>query len=273
VVDYTTELYMAWLLLVEVLPLPTFTEPERPYDLNRREANPAAVASRHWYKTASNISETATANEPIGVRSLPGHFATRGDWFLAVAEGSRSGVLADRALDLLSSPRANFVRLQMGLGLPTRRISSTAKQRAMRTALATFDEFGHRKGVTYEEIRRLGCEDRDNAWWLWRSSLKGYDRQARLWEKSVTRVLAIWNDVRRTELTRWVDCFLIYDSLAYVRAGNELPEWAVKLEDIRRFASRTQFERLMDFLYEQLAIAGELDGRKDARKKWAESLF
>lgn len=40
----------------------------------------------------------------------------RGDWYLAVEGGSRSDRLADAALDILNSQRANIARFQYGLG-------------------------------------------------------------------------------------------------------------------------------------------------------------
>ena len=224
---------------MDVLPLSTCAEPGTPHELKVRDASSAAVASRQWYKTASKICD-ATTTEAMAIRSLPGHFSTRGDWFLAVAEGSRSSVLADRALDLLSSMRANFARLRLGLGLPTRHITSRQNMRAMRTALTTLDAIGHRRGVSYKELLDLcpGC--RADAWWLWRSSLKSYDHHARLWERSVGRVLVMWNEVRRTELTTWVDCFQIYDSLVWLRAGRTP---SLDFNRIKQFESFKQWQQ------------------------------
>src|SRR5438132_14328650 len=54
---------------------------------------------------------------PVG---LPGKYTCRGDWFLAVARGSRSYRLGERAIDLLCTRRANIVRVQTGVGLPVR---------------------------------------------------------------------------------------------------------------------------------------------------------
>src|SRR5205085_11463416 len=78
---------------------------------------------------------------PVG---LPGHFSVRGDWFLAVAGGSRSGRLAERALDLLNSRRANYTRLKQGLGLPTRHLFSAE----LRTSLVTLDYSSGDKELT-----------------------------------------------------------------------------------------------------------------------------
>ena len=113
-------LYKSWLLLAEVLNLSDFGEPARSLEFKPRDADRTAVAARHWYKTAAAHSDEFDTNDPLLPLRLPGHFSVRGDWFLAVQEGSRSDRLADQALDLLSSRRANIARLQHGLGLPTR---------------------------------------------------------------------------------------------------------------------------------------------------------
>lgn len=144
-VSYPIQFYKAWLLLLDVLDFNRYLDDEHPFEIKfDYQAQSDAVAVRHWYKTAStpilpaagDAAAVAHARQHgrIPVR-LPGYYAMRGDWHLAVARGSRSDKLADRALDILSSRRANRARLHMGVGLPTRDISSGASLRDTRTLL------------------------------------------------------------------------------------------------------------------------------------------
>jgi hypothetical protein len=274
--DYRTELYMAWLLLVEVLPMENLSDPEDRFELRLRGADPSAVACRHWYKTACQVAEAFTPETDVVVRRLPGRFSVRGDWFLAVANGSRSGVLADRALDLLSSRRANFARLQMGVGLPTRRlVRDTNHFRQLRTGLWRFTADGQRNTVKYREVLDVGANNA-NFFWLWRSSLKDYHYQARVWEKSIVRTLRMWNSVRNTKSAEWMDCFDLYDKLAQCRQSRQTSK------DVRRtfelLTSWKGFNSLATFLEGQLALAapvqaGEAASRRQKRTGWSARLM
>ncbi len=122
VARYFTELIDALLLAGGALDLSTVVEVGG-FGFKCRQADATAVASRHWYQTACDFQDRAPVGESLVALRLPGHFSVRGDWFLAVARNSRSMRLADRALDLLSTRRANVDRLQLGLGLPTRKIN------------------------------------------------------------------------------------------------------------------------------------------------------
>jgi len=54
---YWRELYISWLLLVEVLPLDAFTARREGFGFGfGRKADPNAVAVRHWYKSASHCA-------------------------------------------------------------------------------------------------------------------------------------------------------------------------------------------------------------------------
>lgn len=145
--NYQVELFKTWLLLIEVLDMNEWSEAIKNGNLRARSINPSTVAARHWYKTACSATANLSYDEPIVPVGLPGHFSMRGDWFLTVAGGSRSERLASLAIDILNSRRANRVRLESGLGLPTRRlveeeqrlsgISHPAKMPLLKTRILT----------------------------------------------------------------------------------------------------------------------------------------
>lgn len=156
--------------------------PESPRKLLTR---PSAVATRHWYSTACAVQDSGTREALVPV-ALPGYRCIRGDWFLAIAKGSRSPRLGERGIDLLSSRRANMERLELGLGLPVR--GDVAKSmNSLRTRLNYELEKGGKEAVTMGDLRRLGA--RDGVQWLWRSTMTDYDRHARLWHKWLCDVL------------------------------------------------------------------------------------
>ena len=98
-----------------------------------------AVASRHWYKTACTFSNdlynSDGIHDSLEALRLPGHFSARGDWYLGSPASSRSRLLAQHAIDLLSSRRGNLARMHQGLGLPVRDVMDDETCRNLRTAL------------------------------------------------------------------------------------------------------------------------------------------
>ncbi len=211
--------FRTWLLLAEVLDLDRFGSPAKPFEPVVREADPAAVASRYWYKTACAAQQKPDARVTIAA-GLPGSFAVRGDWFLGVTRGSRSLRLADRALDFLSSRRANFERMQMGVGLPTRKIARDEdeddlrvflkgprfpKERPLRTSegagsVEDKDRWSS-TNVSYGSVRRLGrplgkSEDKADFHWLWRSAFGDYDQLNVIWQKSLVRMATAWQALK-----------------------------------------------------------------------------
>src|SRR5258708_19008564 len=96
------DFYKAWLLLIDALALAELASPERPTQVVQRPAKSNSIASRHWYTTACEVLNQTPNSGPMLAVGLPGHFSTRGDWFLGVARGSKSDLLADRALDIFS---------------------------------------------------------------------------------------------------------------------------------------------------------------------------
>jgi len=263
------ELFKTWLLLVEVLDPLRLVDPARPFEFKVREADRAAVASRHWYKTACMQSEALAVNEIVVAKRLPGHYSVRGDWFLAVARGSRSGRLADRALDILSSRRANLSRLQLGLGLPTRDLIEETQYQELRTKLVLRDEQGNPVSVTYGHLANIGEVDemkqgkiektRDEFYWLWRSRLGFYVRHARIWQKWLNRVFIEFNnlrsDLKRPWLSQWKDGFELYDHIQRESVGGSYQQSGKVPSDLNEIPVWARFNQMKDFLLAELSQA------------------
>lgn len=256
---YSFELYMSWLLLLEVLDFSTFHHPSNPFDFRPdRSPTQEAVAARHWYKTAcvaaARGEETGHPSElMVGVR-LPGHFSVRGDWFLATSKGSRSARLAERALDVLSSRRANIIRLQMGLGLPTRDILDENQIGQLRTGLRGPDEKGIIDNVKYENLfQKLAARhdgqteseiDNKDFYWLWRSGLQDYDGHSRPWRKWLNRIFLWTHHYHRQHSSGWIGGFKPYDQL---QRGD--------YSQVINFDSFLQFAEMCDLLIAELKAA------------------
>jgi KaiC/GvpD/RAD55 family RecA-like ATPase len=231
--DYSLELFKAWLLLVEVVDFKLLANTIKDGTLTELKPDPTAIAVRHWYKTACQATEHLSFEEPVVPISLPGHFSVRGDWFLAVAGGSRSGRLADRALDLLSSRRANYSRLEKGLGLPTRKLYDPDRgleEAELRTNLLTLD-LGSQEGsdyatqedggspsyrisrVKYSNLLMIGANEQGRFHWLWRSGLSDYDRHTRIWQDWLGQMIFWWDRMRYVERDNWVNGFERYDDI------------------------------------------------------------
>lgn len=238
---YSLELYKAWLLLIEALDLASLQNAPGAFGFKTgRWADPLAVASRRWYKTAcgANAAEAAADPGPVAYCRLPGHFATRGDWFLAVASGSRSDRLANRALDLLCSERGNDRRLTWGIGLPARHLVEDQQRDAWRLATALRTEPGPGgRTLNYKEVLALGA---DPVWgaprdfgWLWRSALRDYQSHAAAWHGWLYRVLRRWQKLRVGE-ENWISGFDVYDWLDG-RNQSRIPAKVTELESFRAF--------------------------------------
>jgi hypothetical protein len=228
---YSLELYKAWLLMIDVLDLGSFADPGNPFEPVVRPVNPNAIAARHWYKSACEFQADASRGSTVPV-GLPGHFSVRGDWFLAVATASRSSRVADRALDLLSSRRANFARMQMGIGLPTRDIADdcsdvvrTRLRGPVKTGVSSSlganpraQESYRIANIAYADLLRLGADPNDDKGefhWLWRSSFQDYDLLSTIWQKSLVRMAMAWQDLKSEYRNRWITGFEMYDKLNY----------------------------------------------------------
>ncbi len=227
-----------WLLLAEVLDLERFASPDQPFEPVSRDADTTAVATRFWYKMACTAQQKDPATVTVAT-GLPGSFSTRGDWFLGVAHESRSWRLADRALDFLSSRRANFERMQLGIGLPTRGIEDK-EEAVVRTflkgPLGPQGSTSPTMNVSYASVKGLGAGGADGEFhWLWRSAFKDYDRLNAIWQKSLVRLVIAWQDFKREHQKDWVSGFDMYDLLA--RHGDkpltESTWWKEHAEELR----------------------------------------
>jgi len=223
---YWLELYKTWLLLIEVL---NFSEivgdaTALDFDFKSKKLDFSAVASRHWYKTASQCPDEIASKEPLIAVRLPGHFSVRGDWFLAISGGSRSIRQAERALDLLSSRRANVTRLQLGIGLPTRGwsgddglLSEESSLGILRTRLVSHQR--GQEGVPYGTFLKIQANNgrtkptEDGFYWLWRDSLHDYAHWNRIWHKWLYRALLWWHRQLLRYKSVWINSFDVYDRL------------------------------------------------------------
>jgi KaiC/GvpD/RAD55 family RecA-like ATPase len=251
-------LYKVWLLLAEVLRLEDFVEPAQSLEFKPREGNHEAVAIRHWYKTAAARSDEFDPSDPVLPCRLPGNFSVRGDWFLAVLKGSLSNRLADQALDLLSSKRANRIRMQMGLGLPTRFPTAPESERDTPNELVRIRLFkcgllGERERASYRDILKIGQDRKEGFHWLWRSRIREYDRHARILQRWIGRTLLFWNRVRHDRGRDWISGFSVYDALENGE-GVEFCEQK-SVQSLKMFAIRC------DFLLAELRDATLVSGR------------
>jgi KaiC/GvpD/RAD55 family RecA-like ATPase len=249
---YSLELYKTWLLLIEAIDFSELiTIPNAlSLKLKPRQVNASVIAARHWYKSACQFVESITEQELeanwLPVR-LPGQFAVRGDWFLTVAGGSRSSRLADRALDLLSSKRANIIRLDEGIGLPVRRLfNDSEKDYHLQTRLITSGEkqqtdpsgeqptnLSYEKQLTnlpYKEFLNIAA--RDDFYWLWRSNLRGYHSDIRIWHRWLNQMVVWWHSLRLKYASSWTSCFEIYAGLENIGRCKDKAERQEKCKEL-----------------------------------------
>lgn len=227
---YSLQWYKAWLLLVEALDLRRYFSPAGSFDFKPRETAFEAVAARHWYRTACEGAQKSVNDGEHVTRvpvRFPGHFSVRSGWYLAVARASRSYRLADRALDILSSRRANRSRLHRGLGLPTRdipgvdgdaaRAGASPTDRVLTGLTVSRMDSVHR--VPYHDLLQLGGQTGGDGnvagdfRWLLRSRFRDYDRQARVVRRWMNRVFAWSVQYRYQARSNWRSSFLAYDEI------------------------------------------------------------
>jgi KaiC len=237
IMDYRLAFYRTWLLLVESLPMQSLTEDKTVPRIQVRRADGNAAATRHWYKTASKNQRCPVTGELALPVRLPGHFSVRGDWFLAIAGGSRSERLGRRALDLLSSRRANCRRMELGIGLPTRDISSIDDFRHLPTALRKHGNDGQITPVTYSDLVGTGQEQNAQFRWLWRSQLRYYHRQSQLIHSWLGQTVVLWKNLRNRIGHDWTDGFDVYDDIAGL-SHKEAKKKLGKLDSWKMFDDR-----------------------------------
>lgn len=156
----------------------------------------------------STLEDGQTARPVYFPARLPGTRSVRGDWFLAIARGSRSYQMGERAIDLLCTRRANIVRLQKGVGLPVRDTHDPAaselwtnlekqpqaeKSDDADSATPT-ERHDNAQRLMYDELLQIGRDESQAGNppkfdWLWRSRIRYYDRHARLLRRWLCSIL------------------------------------------------------------------------------------
>jgi KaiC/GvpD/RAD55 family RecA-like ATPase len=266
---YSLELYKTWLLLTEVVDFSGLLSSPHNFsvEFKSRQSNPDAVAAHHWYQSACDlIDQHHLAENLIAVR-LPGHFSVRGDWFLAAAGGSRSSRLAHRAMDLLASRRANSKRLQLGLGLPVRKLVENQEDaRHIKTRLiSTDDTTGRLENVSYKDFLLIAGRTRSNEgeelgdefYWLWRSSLYGYARYSRVWQKWLNQMALWWQTLHARHRSKWTPGFKVYDAIEKWD-GSE-----AQLQMFAEYESWNHFHEMVEVLLVELQQVSFGHGREE----------
>ena len=232
------ELYKSWLLLIDTLDWQHVVSPQRPFDPVTGCEDASAIAIRHWFKSACDTQSLGRAKGLIPV-GLPGNFSVRGDWFLAVSSASRSYRLADRCLDVLTSGRGNFARMQMGLGLPTRDIMAgcegelrTGLVAPLKSAMGATDR-SRIGNVAFGDLCRLGEQTDKDFHWLWRSSIRHYDLRATIWQKWLVRVALAWLETKGEFDRNWVGGLALYDKISRHFPDSESLDRAQKTDNWR----------------------------------------
>jgi KaiC/GvpD/RAD55 family RecA-like ATPase len=218
------------------------------------------VASRQFYSTASPLLiKSLESKRQLCSLRLPGRYSVRGDWYLSVPNGSRSWLLAERCIDILCSRRMNLLRLIDGIGLPVRDIVHDSKMANIATSLLRWNkEIGVAEALTYGEVQKLGslpandnC-DRDQFYWLWRSSIRNYEREAFYLRRWVGRMLFDKRKWLNTVISDGVESMLIDFFLA-----------CEKHAGTRGFSNK--IERFDQF---NIIFKAEGEGENEARYFW-----
>lgn len=250
-------LYKTWLLLLEAIQFEDFLEPGDSFAFRQgRTASQQSIASRQWYKTAcafsNDLNNSASIHDSLSAVSLPGYYTTRGDWFLGTAKSSRSKLLAQNAIDLLSSRRANITRLQHGLGLPVRDIvpekTCSSFRTALRCKLTRHDAAGQPQTLLtemqYGELCDLGVKDRIDFHWQFRSEIEDYDRLSRPLQKWLGRLFRWTGDYKKSRTRGWIGGFGAYDELT-----------CKQFRTVANFNSFLEFGNMCDLLLDELETA------------------
>ena len=194
----------------------------------------------------------------------------RGDWFLAVSRNSRSLQLAHRAIDVLSTRRANFNRMQMGVGLPARDIrpmevgvslyepNPSEVYAGTRTCMFKPGADGERHSVSYADLLYIGADMQASTLnWLWRSRLNNYDRHTRIFQQWLSRMMVLMNQLKVSEGRGWVDSFEVVRQLNSFgqKDGKKRKEFLQK----RPLNSMDEFQKRVGYLVMDLKQASPRD--------------
>lgn len=248
---YHKEAVEAILMLGALIPASMINDENEllPCDQVLKTCRPTAI--RMWYSSTPWLNsldlKSAEAKDSTGAKGttspfastfiatrLPGTRITRGDWFLSIARGSRSILMGERAIDLLTSRRANITRLQNGIGLPVRDSDpESLPKRELWTTLrhlkeqindnvpskgsglsenetastqydkTTSDREDEACGVRvrYDELLKIApvsdskSRSADSPAWLWRSRIAQYDRHSRLFRRWICAMLKRMPDI------------------------------------------------------------------------------
>lgn len=131
-------------------------------------ASGRAVASREWYHTASAMMKQFPERRLVPLSNC-GSYSVRGDWSLAVAAGSRSEIVAHRALDPRPAVATTCFGFKMGLVCRCEmccQMFITATSRPRWAAASTMKSSGRSNSITAmcqvardAAINSLGCGD------------------------------------------------------------------------------------------------------------------
>ncbi len=199
----------------------------------RSTCNTEFVASREWYSTSSAIMSRAGDHHQYSLLSVPGCYSTRGDWFLAVAKGSRSQLVGQRAIDLLSSRRLALLRMQDGLGLAVRDILPDGQIDNLKSAITRVNPVTKQvEYLNYGDICQAGpSPDRLNLKWLWRSRLKHYARDSfflRRWIARLYEEQRNWLPNNYMEVSHQKK--RLYPKLLRSKMGESFPEFMKRVQ-------------------------------------------
>jgi KaiC/GvpD/RAD55 family RecA-like ATPase len=116
----------------------------------RKKAKLRASVSRHWYNTLNQeLSDRAPGEASnVVVKAIYGDVTTAGEWYLAVPTYSASPEVGLEIIGNLTTPVREIERLQMGVGLPTRKTFYDGGQDAP-SAISRYFRFDH------EDLSRL----------------------------------------------------------------------------------------------------------------------
>ena len=85
------------------------------------------IISRHWYNTLNQaLSDPAGNRQKVSVRPLFGDVTIAGEWYLAIPSHSASPEVGLRLIEYLTAPDNETKRVDLGVGLPTRKMYYTS---------------------------------------------------------------------------------------------------------------------------------------------------
>jgi hypothetical protein len=167
-----------------------------------------AVTVRTWVAGAVHCQ---IRNRNLTPLRVPGKFCIRGDWYLAVAKGSRSMRLAESAMAKLLSESMNRKRLREGIGLPV--LKSTLKDNLdnVESALKVPDpNLSSHRPLKHHELKKAEPQplpdegDSDNVVKLvrlFRSEIEEYDATSEQFQLLIASLLRVLHPASNEELS------------------------------------------------------------------------